>query len=126
MLRTALSAKRLLPALAAVASAVLLATAAPAQAVPAPGGPYTGMGACPVSSPAMSDPTNLQVGCVVSVTNTGSFTIGSTTVPLTSPITLQFGVYRGKSTPVVTFPDGSKANQYATVAPTGAQLLTAQ
>ncbi|MFF7637856.1 hypothetical protein ACFZB9_32620 [Kitasatospora sp. NPDC008050] len=128
MLRTALSAKRLLPALAAVASAVLLATAAPAQAAPAtaPGGPYTGMGNCPVGSPGLSDPTNLQVGCVVSVTNTGSFTIGSTTVPLTSPITLQFGVYWGKSAPVVTFPDGSKANQYATVAPTGTQLLTAQ
>ncbi|MCX4749912.1 hypothetical protein OG455_31095 [Kitasatospora sp. NBC_01287] len=120
-----LSGKRLLPAVALAASAVLLATAAPAQAA-APGGPYSGMGNCPTAAPAMTDPANLQVGCVVSVTNAGSFTIGTTTVPLTSPITLQFGVYWDKSAPVVTFPDGSTANQYATVAPTGANLLTAQ
>ncbi|WP_329562930.1 hypothetical protein [Kitasatospora sp. NBC_01266] len=125
---TMVSRKRLLPAFALAAAAALLAAAAPAQAAApaAPGGPYTGMGDCPVGAPAMTDPSNLQVGCVVSVTNAGSFTIGSTTVPLTSPITLQFGVYWDKSAPVVTFPDGSTANQYATVAPTGTQLLTAQ
>ncbi|MDH6116221.1 hypothetical protein ABH930_007168 [Kitasatospora sp. GAS204A] len=114
--------------LALAAAATLLAAGTPAQAAPTttPGGPYTGMGDCPVSAPAMTDPGDLQVGCVVSVTNAGSFTIGSTTVPLTSPIKLQFGVYWDKSAPVVTFPDGSTANQYATVAPSGGQLLTAQ
>ncbi|MGF1430220.1 hypothetical protein [Kitasatospora sp. LaBMicrA B282] len=119
---------RLLPALALAAGTVLLATALPAQAAPAtaPGGPYTGMGNCPLGAPALTDPTDLQVGCVLSVTNSGSFTIGSTTVPLTSPITLQFGVYWDKSAPKVTFPDGSSANQYATVAPSGADLLDAQ
>src|SRR5512142_837161 len=73
---------------------VLLAGAAPATAAtPAtPGGPYTGMGDCPLSNPTMRDPSNLQVGCTVSVTSSGSVTIGKITVPLTSPITLQFGV----------------------------------
>ncbi|MFI9271151.1 hypothetical protein ACIGXM_10630 [Kitasatospora sp. NPDC052896] len=120
---------RSLGRIAAVAAAAtgLLVGAVPAHAAGgAPGGPYTGMGACPVTAPAMTDPTNLQVGCVVSVTQAGSFTIGTTTVPLTSPITLQFGVYWDKSAPVVKFPDGSTANQYRTVAPTGAALLDAQ
>ncbi|PYC84050.1 hypothetical protein C7C46_08215 [Streptomyces tateyamensis] len=84
------------------------------------------MGSCPLSSPALTDPSDLQVGCVVSVTRAGSFTIGTTTVPLTSPITLRFGVYWDKSAPQVTFPDGSTANQYTTVAPVGAPLLDAQ
>ncbi|WP_051970674.1 hypothetical protein [Kitasatospora azatica] len=84
------------------------------------------MGNCPIASGPLQEPSDLQVGCVVSVTRAGTFTIGTTTVPLTSPITLQFGVYWDKSAPQVTFPDGSSANQYATVAPSGAKLLTAQ
>jgi hypothetical protein len=65
------------------------------------------------------------VGCVISVTNGGSVTIGSTTVPLTSPITLQFGVYWPASAPVVDFPDGSSANVYSTVPPANGKTLTA-
>ncbi|MFE0460675.1 hypothetical protein ACFW1A_15650 [Kitasatospora sp. NPDC058965] len=126
MTRTYRAHKRVGATVATVASAVLLAAAVPAQAAGAPGGGYAGMGSCPLSSPALTDPTDLQVGCVVSVTRAGSFTIGTTTVPLTSPITLRFGVYWDKSAPQVTFPDGSSANQYATVAPAGAPLLDAQ
>ncbi|WP_344441753.1 hypothetical protein [Kitasatospora nipponensis] len=129
MRRTTRSLKRLAPITAGLATVALLAGAAPAQAAGltgSPGGPYAGMGGCPVTSPALQNPDNLQVGCVVSVTRAGSFTIGSTTVPLTSPITLQFGVYWDKSAPVVNFPDGSSANQYATVSPATGQLLTAK
>ncbi|MDH6137144.1 hypothetical protein P3T37_006576 [Kitasatospora sp. MAA4] len=124
MTRTLLSLKRLAPL--AAAAAMLLAAAGPAGAATAPGGPYAGMGGCPLNSAQLQDPSDLQVGCVVSVTHTGSFTIGTTTVPLTSAITLQFGVYWDKSAPVVNFPDGSSANQYATVAPTGTSLLNAK
>jgi hypothetical protein len=126
MTRTYRARKRVGAALAVAASAVLVAAAVPAQAAGAPGGPYTGMGSCPLGSPALTDPSDLQVGCVVSVTRAGSFTIGTTTVPLTSPITLRFGVYWDKSAPQVTFPDGSSANQYTTVAPVGTPLLDAQ
>ncbi|MFC8720186.1 hypothetical protein [Kitasatospora sp. NPDC057198] len=120
--------RRLLSATAALASAALLAGAAPASAATgtaAPGAPYTGMGNCPLSAPAMHDPANLQVGCLVSVTNAGKFTLGSTVVAFNSPITLQFGFYWDKSAPEVAFPDGSTANQYTVVPPTGAPLLSA-
>ncbi|WP_220140293.1 hypothetical protein [Kitasatospora acidiphila] len=117
--------RRLAAVVAGLSAALLAATVTPAEAA-TPGGIYSGMGNCPISAPAMQDPSNLQVGCVVAVTNAGSFTIGSTTVPLTSPIKLQFGAYWDKSAPQVNFPDGSTANQYTTVAPTGAPLMTAQ
>ncbi len=109
---------------AALAGAALLAGTVPASAA-APGGPYTGMGNCPLSAPAMADPANLQVGCLVSVTNGGKFTLGSTVVPFNSPIKLQFGFYWDKSAPEVTFPDGTTANQYRVVPPTNAPLMSA-
>ncbi|MFK0195930.1 hypothetical protein [Kitasatospora sp. NPDC090308] len=119
--------RRLLPSAAALAGAALLAGVTPASAATAaaPGAPYTGMGNCPLSAPAMHNPENLQVGCLVSVTNAGKFTLGSTVVPFNSPITLQFGFYWDKSAPEVSFPDGSSANQYTVVPPTGAPLLSA-
>jgi hypothetical protein len=110
---------------AGLSAGLLAATAVPAQAA-TPGGIYTGLGNCPLTAPAMQDPTDLQVGCMVAVTNAGSFTIGTTTVPLTSPITLQFGTYWDKSAPQVSFPDGSSANQYTPVAPTNAPLMSAK
>lgn len=116
----------LLSGAAGVSAVLVLAGTAPASATAsAPGGLYTGMGGCPLGSPAMTDPTNLQVGCAVSVTHGGSFTIGSTTVALQGPITLQFGVVWDRTGPVVTFPDGSTANSYSTVAPSGAPELSA-
>jgi hypothetical protein len=123
--RTGGARRRIAAAVAGVTAAFLAATAVPAEAA-TPGGIYTGLGNCPVTAPAMTNSTNQQVGCVVAVTNAGNFTIGSTTVPLTSPITLQFGTYLSSTATPVSFPDGSTANQYATVAPTGAPLLTAQ
>ncbi|MFJ8441564.1 hypothetical protein [Kitasatospora griseola] len=109
---------------AALASAALLAGTVPASAA-APGGPYTGMGNCPLNAPAMTNPANLQVGCLVSITNGGKFTLGSTVVPFNSPIKLQFGFYWDKSAPEVTFPDGTTANQYNVVPPTNAPLMSA-
>ncbi|MGW4697956.1 hypothetical protein ACWEO1_36900 [Kitasatospora cineracea] len=121
--------RRLLPPAAVLAGAALLAGVAPGSAsaatAAAPGAPYTGMGNCPVAAPAMTNPENLQVGCLVSVTNAGKFTLGSTVVAFNSPITLQFGFYWDKSAPEVSFPDGSSANQYTVVPPTSAPLLSA-
>ncbi len=123
--------RRLLPigrstsALIAMSALVLTMSAAPVYAASKPSGIYAGMGQCPLTSSAMKDPTNLQVGCVISVTNGGSVTIGTTTVPLTSPITLQFGVYWPSSAPVIEFPDGSSANVYSTVPPANGKTLTA-
>ncbi|GHJ43056.1 hypothetical protein Cs7R123_03980 [Catellatospora sp. TT07R-123] len=105
--------------------AAVLALGASPAAAKAPGGNYTGMGNCPLTAPAMRDTTNLQVGCVYSVTNAGSFRIGTTDVTLSSPITLQFGVYWPASAPVVDFPDGSSANVYNVVPPANGRTLTA-
>ncbi|SDY89486.1 hypothetical protein SAMN05444365_10440 [Micromonospora pattaloongensis] len=110
--------------LLAAAVTVVAAAAVPARAAE-PGGIYRGMGACPLRSAAMKDPSHLQVGCVISVTNGGSMTIGATTVPLTSPITLTFGVYWPSDAPVVNLPDGSTANVYTVVPPANGRLLTA-
>jgi len=111
-------------AVSVVASTALFTPSAFAAASAA-GGAYTGMDTCPLRGAALRDPSNLQVGCVVSVTNGGSVTIGATTVPLASPITLRFGVYWPASAPVLTFPDGSTANVYTTVPPTDGRTLTA-
>jgi hypothetical protein len=113
-------------AVAAASVLVLAMSAVPAEAAAkAPAGLYAGMGQCPLNNSAMKSPTNLQVGCVISVTNGGSVAIGSITVPLTSPITLQFGVYWPSSAPVIEFPDGSSANVYSTVPAANGRTLTA-
>jgi len=102
----------------------MIAIALPAPAHAAPAGIYAGMGNCPLSSTAMRNPTNLQVGCVVAKTTGGSFTIGTTSVPLTAPINLQFGVYWPAAAPVVDFPDGSSANIYTVVPAANGKTLT--
>ncbi|WP_117208780.1 hypothetical protein [Allorhizocola rhizosphaerae] len=108
------------------AAVVLAAAGAVPTAMSEPGGIYTGMGNCPITARAMQDPTHLQVGCLISVTSGGSFRIGTTNVPITSPITLQFGVYWPSSAPVVEFPDGTTANVYTVVPPTRAKTLSAR
>jgi hypothetical protein len=115
-------ASRLVSALTA---ALLISTAGPAAAA-APGGAYAGLDECPLTSAVMMDPANLQVGCVRSVTNGGSITIGSTTVAFDNPITVQFGVYWPAGAPVREFPDGSVANVYSTVLAPGGKTLVAQ
>lgn len=115
--------------LAVPAAALLLAAAAaaPAGAASAPTGIYSGMGSCPLAAAAMQNPDNGAVGCVVAVVNGGSFTIGGTvvTLPASSPITAKFGAYWPNNGPTVTFPDGSSAEIFSTVAPTDGKELTA-
>jgi hypothetical protein len=111
--------------LPATLAALALATAAVPAGAATPQGSYAGMGDCPLSSSAMTNASNPQVGCVYSVTNGGSVTIGSITVALTAPIILQFGTYWPAAQPVVSFPDGSSANVYSTVAPADGKELVA-
>ncbi|MEV0902925.1 hypothetical protein [Actinoplanes sp. NPDC049802] len=118
-------ASRLTSVLASIAATVLILTPSPVRAA-APGGAYTGLGECPLTAAAMKDPANLQVGCVHSVTNGGSITIGSTTVAFEDPITVQFGIYWPASAPVREFPDGSVANVYSTVPAAGNKTLIAK
>ncbi|MBW6437163.1 hypothetical protein KZ829_25800 [Actinoplanes hulinensis] len=118
-------ASRLTSVLASIAATVLvLGVGSPVRADP--GGAYTGLGACPLTAAAMKDPANLQVGCVHSVTNGGSITIGSTTVAFEDPITVQFGIYWPASAPVREFPDGSAANVYSTVPAARGRTLIAE
>ncbi|MEV6932084.1 hypothetical protein AB0M46_47405 [Dactylosporangium sp. NPDC051485] len=120
--------RRVSVAAAVTAAGVLAVFGTPAGAHPVaaakPTGIYAGMGNCPLSSPVLADPGNQQVGCVTSVTRGGSVTIGSTTVPLTQPITLQFGVYWPASGPTVEFPDGTVANVFSTVPSADGKTLT--
>jgi hypothetical protein len=104
--------------LTAVLAALLLGAGLPA--------PYQGLENCPLTSATMKDPTNLQVGCVQSVTNGGSITIGTTTVPFENPITVQFGVYWPAGAPVRDLPDGSQTNVYSTVPAAGGKTLVAK
>lgn len=121
--------RRLRAGAAALGAGSLIAAlgAAPASAASAPGGPYAGMGTCPLSSSALQAPDNGAVGCVVAVVNGGSFTIGSqvVTIPATAPVTTKFGVYWPDNGPVVSFPDGNSAEVFSTVAPTDGGELTA-
>jgi hypothetical protein len=119
-----MSASRITTVLATIATFLALSTT-PAHAA-APGGAYAGLDDCPLTAAAMKDPTNLQVGCVHSVTTGGSVTIGSNVVPLNSPITIQFGVYWPAGGPVREFPDGTVANVYSTVPAARGKTLVAK
>ncbi|NUR25201.1 MAG: hypothetical protein HOV83_05025 [Catenulispora sp.] len=115
-------------ALAAVAAAcvVVAATASPAAATTGqPSGPYTGMGTCPTSNAVMQNPDNAIVGCVVATIGGGGFTVGSTKVNFSSPMTVKFGIYWSATGPTVTFPDGTTAALFSTAAPTDGKELTA-
>ncbi|HET9168375.1 MAG TPA: hypothetical protein VFN97_03030 [Actinospica sp.] len=89
-----------------------------------PSGLYAGMGTCPLSSAALQDANNGEVGCVVATIGGGSVTIGSITVPLTSTMTAKFGAYWPNNGPTVTFADGNSAEIFDTVAPTDGNELS--
>lgn len=117
--------KRTLSAVAA-AFALAVATASPSAAATGdPSGPYTGMGTCPTSSSQMQDPDQAVVGCVVATIGGGRFTVGSTQVNFTSPMTVAFGVTWAKGGPTVTFPDKTTAQLFSTVTPTDGNELSA-
>ncbi len=118
-------------AVTALAALSLASLAMPAAAaVPAttpattPGAPYTGMGDCPLSTAAMTAPTNQLVACFTAVVASGSMTIGTNTVAFTST-TLQFGAYLPPGAPVVTLPDKSSGQVFTTVAPADGKELVA-
>ena len=70
--------------------------AAPAVAVgyPAPGGIYAPFVDCPLHDPEMRlAAPGFAMGCIQSVTASGSFTVGGIPVPITQPVTVQFGTY---------------------------------
>ena len=87
--------------------------------------PYTGMGTCPTGSAQLQNPGNELVGCVVSTVGGGSFTVGATTVAITQPMTVKFGIYWPKNGPSVSFPDGRISPVFSTVAPTDGVELSA-
>ncbi|MBS2535092.1 hypothetical protein KGQ20_20200 [Catenulispora sp. NF23] len=108
----------------AAALALVAVTAAPSSAATSqPSGLYTGMGTCPTSSTQMQDPDQAVVGCVVATIGGGGFTVGSTQVNFTSPMTVAFGATWAKGGPTVTFPDKTTATLFSTVAPTDGNEL---
>ena len=109
-----------------LALAVTGPAAAASSRSSAPTGLYAGMGTCPTASAQLQDADNGEVGCVVATIGGGSMTIGGVTVPLTSAMTAEFGIYWPQNGPTVTFPDGNTASIFNTVAPTdGDELSTA-
>ncbi|GAA2045417.1 hypothetical protein GCM10009839_56700 [Catenulispora yoronensis] len=113
-------------AAAAAAFALVAVAASPAAAsTPQPSGPYAGMGTCPVASPQLQNPNNAVVGCVVATIGGGGFTVGSTKVNFSSPMTVKFGMYWAADGPTVTFPDETTAALFSTATPTDGTELSA-
>ena len=83
-------------AVAAVSLAVL-GFAAPALALK-PTGEFANFGECPLSNPSVNQ-------CIYGQTTSGQFSIGSTEVPITKPITLQGGLIFAEEPRVETFVD---------------------
>ena len=113
-------------AAAGAALALVAIAASPAAATTGqPSGPYTGMDTCPTSSAAMQSTNNAIVGCVVANIGGGGFTVGSTQVNFTSPMTVKFGVTWATNGPMASFPDGTQAALFSTVSPTDGNELSA-
>ena len=72
----------------------LAATPAMAVGYPAPGGIYTPFTDCPLHNPVMRQAApGFAMGCIKSITPSGVFTINGIPVPITQPVTVQFGTY---------------------------------
>ncbi len=96
-------AKRIAPLLAvSVVSLVMLGFAAPALALK-PTGEWAQFGDCPVKVTGVSS-------CVFAQTNSGGFTISTTTVPITKTITLQGGIITNPETGAETFVNATDGN----------------
>jgi hypothetical protein len=94
----------------AVAMSCAMVAAAPAQAI-TPTGEWARYTACPLDNPAFVEPpANVASGyCVWAQTTSGQVTIGTKTVPIVNPITLQGG-FTGAGTPLNWF-NASPASQ---------------
>lgn len=68
---------------------------APSVGYPAPGSIYAPFTDCPLNSPAMQTPSESaggkQVGCVASISTSGTFAINGIPVSITHPVVVQFG-----------------------------------
>jgi len=75
-------------------SAAMVAGSAMAVGYPAPGGIYAPFTDCPLHDPEMrlAEP-GFAMGCIKSVTASGSFSVNGIPVPITQPVTVQFGTY---------------------------------
>ncbi|MER5476547.1 hypothetical protein ABT026_06135 [Streptomyces sp. NPDC002734] len=100
------------------------------QTTPAPAAgtqlaaPYQNMDTCPLTSSLLAEPGNLQVGCVHSEVDGGTFRIGEYSVPIGAPMKLNWGIRWSSAAPTVDI-SGSAANVYDTAAPVGGPLLDA-
>jgi hypothetical protein len=82
----------------AIAGMLVLTAAVPARVMavgyPAPGGIYTPFTDCPLHDPIMRlAAPGLAMGCIKSITASGTFTINGIPVPITHPVIVQFGTY---------------------------------
>lgn len=93
----------------AAVAAGLMAVAAGTASAAGPTGDYAQFRYCPYQNPAV-------FSCVVSVTNSGSIRLGTSTVPITAPITFQGGFTFDNDTARTTFYNA--ANGGTTLSPT--------
>lgn len=84
----------MLAAAGALMYAGVVATPAMAVGYPAPGGIYAPFTDCPLHDPEMRlAAPGFAMGCIKSVTASGSFTVNGIPVQITHPVTVQFGTY---------------------------------
>jgi hypothetical protein len=81
-------------AAAALAHATLVAAPAMAVGYPAPGGIYAPFTDCPLHDPEMRlAAPGFAMGCIKSITASGTFTINGLPLQITHPVIVQFGTY---------------------------------
>lgn len=92
--RALVAPSTMLAAAAALISAGAVAAPAMAVGYPAPGGIYAPFTDCPLHDPEMRlAAPGFAMGCIKSVTASGSFSVNGIPVPITNPVTVQFGTY---------------------------------
>jgi len=101
--------KSLRTALVAAATSIVALAAAGSAMASAPTGDYAQFKYCPYQNTAVG-------ACLVSTTTSGSFKLGTATVPITAPITFQGGFTFSDSTALTTFYNAS--NGGTTLSPT--------
>src|SRR6476619_3066875 len=92
--RVRLAMKATLVAAGVIAYTALVAAPARAIGYPAPGGIYAPFTDCPLHDPIMRQAApGFAMGCIKSITASGTFTINGLPVQITHPVTVQFGTY---------------------------------
>lgn len=124
------SASKVLLAVAGALSAAFAAAPAGAVGYPAPGGIYAPFTDCPLHDPEMRlAAPGFAMGCIKSVTASGLFVVHGVPVPVTHPVTVQFGTYSDVDSSgnqvfhVVPPQDGKELLTEAEVIPSGLLIL---